>query len=1126
MALQFIIGRSGSGKTHWMYETLMKESIEHSQQEFFFIVPEQYTLQTQKDVVEKHPQHGTMNIDIVSFPRLAYRIFEELSYHPKAILEDMGKRMVLRKILEDHKKELQMFGRSIQKPGFLDQLKSMISELYQYQIDSEKLEEIKQSQSGNLQEKLQDIGIVQRAFEQYIDENFIVAEQLLEVLTQMIGESQKVKDSIIFIDGFTGFTPVQNQLIGVLLKYAKKVVVSVTGDSWLEKRKFVREYELFSMSSRTIYQLKEIAKEAGVELLPSICLTDESYRQTGKEDLQALEAGIFRYPVPVWEKKPEHITLFSSRDRLEEVRRICETIASYVRKKGYRYRDMAVIVGDMDSYGAHFEQCLEELHIPYFMDRNKSILNNPCVESIRGLLQLTKENFSYASVFRYLKAGMSSLTPEEVDRLENYALARGINSKKRWKEEFKVVLRGQSEEDLMELNQLRAQFMDEVWDFYAACKKKKISVREYMTILYQFLRHRKFEEKMRERQQAFEQDGNYVMAKTYGQIYPHLLQLMDKMADILGNEIMSVDEMAKIMETGLEEMKVGVIPPGMDHLVVGDLTRTRLKEIKVLFLAGINDGSIPSSPAGNGILNDYEREKLEAQGVKLAETAIQTMYTEQFYLYLAIAKPQEHLYVSYATVADDGKSLRPSYFIQRIQKVLPGLKLTEMKSQQYLTTEYGLHGFIQGLRRHAEGQKDVEQEPWKEMGQILGAEQSMEMFLDGAYYQNKEENLSLEAAKEIYGEILKNSVSRLEQFESCAYAHFLRYGLMLQGREEFKIRPMDMGNIFHRSLELISKKIQVTYESWKELDDQEQEILSEDAVDEAIKEWNADLLNSSHRNRYLIDIVKRMTKRTLWALLKHLENSDFEPYAFEIAFSNYENLESTKMDLDNGGKMYLRGKIDRVDKWEDENGIYLKVIDYKSGYAKFDLSELYYGLQMQLALYMNAVIEMEEKKAGGKPVIPAGMFYYSLKDPIVEYDLEKDPQDLILEKLKMDGYANSDYQIIEHMETDLPDKCVSIPVIRSKKGYHSRSKVMDTESFEHIREHTRKKLLEAGNEIMKGNIAISPYKKSKETACEYCEFKEICHFDSRMDRYRELPDIKQKELLDMWKEGADDGMDR
>ena len=277
------------------------------------------------------------------------------------------------------------------------------------------------------------------------------------------------------------------------------------------------------------------------------------------------------------------------------------------------------------------------------------MLNNPCVETVRGIYQIVQENFSYPSVFRYLKAGMSHLSLEQIDKLENYVIAHGIRGKKQWTTEFVVPGPDLTEEDLKEVNESREQFLDEVFEFYSKCQEKDNTVRDHMEILYSFLRNQRMEEQMETLRRNFEDKKDYVMEKTYAQIYPYMIGLMDKMVNILGAEKMSASQVLQILDSGLEEMSIGVIPPGIDQVVVGDLTRTRLNRIKVLFFAGMNETFIPNVPDGSGVLNDHERELLEEKGLSLAETVIQSAYAEQFYLYLAISKPTDHLYLSYRT---------------------------------------------------------------------------------------------------------------------------------------------------------------------------------------------------------------------------------------------------------------------------------------------------------------------------------------------------------------------------------------------------------------------------------------------------------------------------------------------
>ncbi|MCQ2491560.1 MAG: exodeoxyribonuclease V subunit gamma [Lachnospiraceae bacterium] len=1129
MSLQLMIGRSGSGKTTAIYENLIKESMAHPEKDFFFIVPEQYTLQTQKSVVEKHPNHGTMNIDIVSFPRLAYRIFEELSYFPKQILEDMGKRMILRKIMEEQKDHLQVFGNSVKKHGFVEEMKSMISEFYQYQVPMDQLKALDTKDQNRLGLKLHDLVLIREEFQKYLEKDVIVAEQLLEVLAVKAAYSDKLKDSVIYIDGFTGFTPIQNQLLGVLLKTAEKIIVTITADPGVEKVKYMNPHALFALSNRMAASLKHLCEEEGIVMDPPIYFGEMGkppIRLEEKSDLAALEAGLFRIKNRIiYEETPKHITLFSGRDLHEEVRNITKQIARLVREEGIRYRDIAVIAGDMNAYAPHFEQCLKELNIPYFIDHKKSILNNPCIETIRGLYQLCEENFSYNSVFRYLKAGMTSLGTQEIDELENYALARGVNSKKRWMAPFDRALYGQTEAQLGQLNNLREQFLDEVLAFYEKSKQKDQTVRAHMTALYEFLVCVNAEEDMGLMADAFKKEGDYVMEKTYRQIYPYLLGMMDKMVEILGEEIMDVKEIRGIVETGLEELKIGVIPPGIDQVVVGDLIRTRLKDIKVLFIAGMNEGNIPKASAAGCILNDFEREFLQDAGVSLSETAIQAAYTEQFYLYLAVSKPTDHLYLSYATVSDDGTSIRPSYFLGRISAILPKLTETVMDQEGYFSPEYSMHTFVEGLREY--GKEDVP--GWKEIGSLVLGPEFLEWYLDACCYENKEAKLSSEAVRLVYGEVLRNSVSRLEQFGACAYSHFLRYGLGLRQREEYKLMLNDLGSIFHRSLEQISKNIQMHYDSWKGIGTEEQEALTAQAVSWAVKEYNETLFYDTHRNSYTIDIIERMTKRTLWAILKQLETSDFKPYNFEVEFKSYKDLDAAHLKLENGAVMRLDGKVDRIDRFEDDQFVYLKVIDYKSGQKSFDLTEIYHGLQLQLVIYMNAMMEIEGKKID-KSIIPAGLFYYRLRDPMVEREPGKSTEDKILKELRLDGYANSDYDILEHFEKDVMGDFVSIHAGKLKSGGISkRAKVLTTEQFTSMQKFASEKMLEAGNQIMDGEIDIRPYRKDRkdsETPCVYCEYRTVCHFDPRYDSYRELEKLKPEDVLERWRGADDDGMDR
>lgn len=1122
MSVQLVLGSSGAGKSHFIFSNIINDAIEHPKNHYIVIVPEQFTMQTQKEIVSMHPMHGTTNIDIVSFERLAYRVFDELNFIPKDVLEDVGKSMVIRKIVEENKDNLQVFSGSIHKPGFIEEVKSLLSEFYQYQIGEDELTAIltKIRPDTMLYGKLSDMQVVLGGFEEFMEGHFIAAEQLLFVLAQKIVESDVMKDSVICIDGFTGFTPIQYNLLGELFQSTSKVMITVTIDPKIYNQKVTKDYELFALSKRTIEKIKDTAKEVDIPMLDSVLLDDTvPYRFLENVELFHLEQTLFRFPYKSYPCEVENIHINIAQNPKEEVRFVARRIHSLVSGKQLRYRDIAVVTGAMDSYSDFLIEGFKRLNIPCFVDNKKSILNNPCIESLRAVLEMIRSDFSYEQVFRYLKTGMTSLDPDDIDSLENYIIATGIRGYSKWKKPFTRNLRKLSEARLEWLNEQRTEFMLEVSTLRTSLKQKKAPVLEWLKAIVTFMQELQFQDKMEKMRLKFEADGEFVMAKAYSQVYAGVLTLFDKIAEILGSEIMPLDELIGILDVGLSETTLGVIPPGLDQIVVGDIERTRLKDIKVLFFIGVNDGIIPKGDSGGGIMTDMDREILLNAQIELAPTSKQSTFIEQFYLYLNLTKPSQELYLSLSKVDNKAKSLRPSYLIGRMQKLFPALIVTEDKEEEELHNLYtradSVEYLIEGLHRYLEGEDNP---LWKELFALFledtKTRQLLTTIVGGAFYENQESPLSMGIARALYGNKLNNSVTRLEKYAACAFAHFLRYGLMLEPRQEHTVRSMDMGNVFHRAIEIFSKELESSEFDWNTIEDEPRDQLVSTCVCTAVEEYNSELFNSSARNSYIITTMERIAKRTIWALQEHIKRGNFEPTDFELSFQNYKGIKSTNVELNDGVTMSLNGKIDRIDTYEDEEHIYLKVIDYKSGNTMFNIVDMYYGLQIQLMVYMNTALEISKKKAGGKIVIPAGIFYYNMKDPLVEFDSDDDARMALLKELKMNGLANDSEDILDQLEEG-DDRFISIPVTPLKKGGFSKaSKVASTQQFMEISEFVCDKISSLGNEIMEGNIAIEPYHLGTKTACDYCEYKAVCNFDPKItpNAYKKLNEYDKEEI--------------
>lgn len=589
MSLQFIFGNSGSGKSHYLYQQIVEESIRHPEKNYLVLVPEQFTMQTQKDLCMAHPRGGIMNIDVLSFGRLAHRVFEETGKERQPILDDEGKNLVLRKIAGNYEDELTVLKGNLKKQGYISEVKSVISEFTQYGIDFEQLDSFMEGLNSEsyLYYKLKDIRKVYEGFEDYLRDKYITKEELLDVLSQNVAEAKMLKDSVIAMDGFTGFTPVQNRLIGELLKVCDKIMLTVEIDRREDPFVYKHPYQLFALSKQMVTSLTEVAQEVKVEIDEPVWLCkNPPYRFKENPEMAFLEEELFRYSRRKYSgEKMQSISLHEVNTPQEEAQYVAEEIRRLVREEGYRYREIAVIASDLNTYADSLEKACERYEIPVFMDHKKSILLNSFVEYLRSLLVMVEQNYTYESVFRYLRTGLCGFTRDEVDRLENYCLALDLKGFKKWDQVWVRKTPMTKKEELEELNQLRVRFVEKLTPLHTVLKKRRKTVKEITLAVYEYLVQEKIQEQLAELEQKFQEEGELALAKEYAQIYRIVLELFDKFVELLGEEEIPLKEYCELLDAGLEEAKVGVIPPSLDQVVIGDVERTRIKNIRALFLS-------------------------------------------------------------------------------------------------------------------------------------------------------------------------------------------------------------------------------------------------------------------------------------------------------------------------------------------------------------------------------------------------------------------------------------------------------------------------------------------------------------------------------------------------------------
>lgn len=1083
-------------------------------------------MQTQKELVRLHPDGGILNIDILSFQRLAYRVFEETGTRVGKVLEETGKNLVLRKIAQERKGELKVLGGNLKKMGYISEIKSLISELTQYAVTEEALADFleKSKEKPHLYYKLCDVQVLYKAFHAYLADQYITAEELLEVLCRVVERSEMIRESVIVLDGFTGFTPIQNKLMQKLMLYAKKVMVTVTIDERENPYHVEGEHQLFYLSKKTVAGLKRLAQEVDVkEEEPVWVHPGEKSRFAAGGELQWLEQNLFRLR---WQRYPQNsgqISLHILKNPEEEVSWAAGRIRELIREKNYHYRDFALITGDMESYSPVLERVLADYEIPCFLDNKRSILKNPFVEFIRALLEIAEQDFSYESVFRYLRSGLSGMEPEEVDLLENYVLALGVRGAKRWEERFIRSYKGLTEEELEQIDSYRERVAEDLLPFVKIQRKKAVDVRTRTTALYELIAKKGIQGRLAVFEERFRREHNQVLAKEYHQIYGILMDLLDKLVDLLGEEELTIREYTEILEAGFAEVRVGVIPPGVDQVMAGDMERTRLKDVKVLFFLGVNEGSVPKNMSRAGLLSDMEREQLRISGMELAPTAREQGYIQRFYLYLNLTKPSDQLYLSCTMLDSGGKALRPSYLMNVMKRLFPELELKQETVQREnglpRTEREGVRLLIEGLKEYREGRGSAQfYELYRWYAKQERYEEKLTQLLDGAFSAHQDTKLGKAVAHALYGTVLENSVTRLEQYAACAYAHFLMYGLKLSEREQYEFAPVDMGNIFHETLEAFSKKLDASDYTWKTLPREVADEWVEECLASLTVDYGNTVLNSSARNSYMIRRMARILKRTVWALGEQIRKGMFTPENYEISFSGVSDLEAINIELSLEEQLKLRGRIDRVDTCEDGEHVYVKVIDYKSGTTSFQLLALYHGLQLQLVIYLNAAMELMKKEHPDKEVLPAGVLYYQIQDPVLDTDGEEaDVTARVLEKLKPNGLINGDPEIIKRLDQSMPGRSQVLPIAYNKDGsLRAGSPVASGEQFAALSRYVNRKIRKIGSEVLDGRMDVNPYELKGKTACDYCAYSGVCGLDSKTGGFhrRRLPIFGDDEI---WK---------
>lgn len=1147
MGLRAVYGRAGSGKTHLFLDEIKEQIRKGAEHPLILLVPEQFSFQAEKSLISAVGTGGIIKAEVLSFQRMAYRIFNEEGGITYPHIHPAGKSMIIYRILDRLKDSLRIFSGACEQDGFVSTVSSLITEFKRYSVTPERLKQAGDElpEGDMLREKLYELSLIFGDFESVLSERYRDSDDDLTLAAKKLSGSRLYDGADIWIDGFNSFTPQEYKMIGELMKKARNVSVSLCCDSL--KNEVIGETDVFSPVKHTWKKLAAIAKTNGVDVQEPVFAGDELYRFRESPELRHLEKNYYSFPFEVYNKKTRDISLFSAMNIYTEVESAACEIVRLCRDEGLRFRDIAVVTRNLPAYEKFIEIIFSEYEIPYHIDRKTDISNHPLVRLILSMMDIFIENWSYESVFRYLKTGLTKINPGDIDKLENYVLACGIRGskwldEKPWDMSTELIPDDRDSEEerkfLDEINGIRIKVIEPLARFRNRTKGKH-TAREFCESLFDFLCELDIPGAIEEWIARFRQRGELAAASEYSQVWNTVTELLDQTVEVMGDETFGIERFSSILKIGLGEYSIGTIPAALDRVFVGSAERSRSHEVKALFLLGVNDGIFPSAAMKEGILSDQDRSVLNGLGIELAGDTRTQAFDEQFLVYRTLTLTSRYLRISWPIADQEGRSMRPSVIVSRIKKIFPEVRRDsdiiprlpdEFDMEWVSRPRPAFRKVVSAIRQKSDG-KEInpawkivyrwfkDNDEWKEKcGAIKSA----------FAYRNEAEKISEEKVRLLYGEPVLSSVSRLEKYTSCPFAFYVQYGLGAKERKIFRLAPPDIGTFMHAVIERFSKMVIKGDVTWRTFDREWCRDRVSEIVDEMLEKMQGRGLAVSKRYTALAARLKRVVTRTVWLIAEYIRRSSFEPVDYEVGFGEGEKYPPIVIELDSGKRIVLRGRIDRIDELKTGDGKYLSIIDYKSGTKDFRLSDLYYGLQIQLITYMDAIWESEEKKAD-IPVYPGGMLYFRVDDPIIKdrKDLtEEEIEKAIMKKLRMKGLVLADVRLIKDMDKTIEGSSLVIPASLNKGdviGKNSSCATLD--QFRVMRRFIRRLLRKIGNEIAEGRTDIRPCKKKGITACAYCGFLSVCQFDAarKENTYRLLYDKSDDEIWDLiMKETADE----
>lgn len=1182
--LKLYYGRECLDKDRFLFDRVGKTMEEMAQgrplKKILLVVPDQFTLQAEQNAFAYLDIAGMIDLEILSQSRLGFRVLGETGGGTRLHIDQYGRHMILTKIVNEIGDELSIYRGMKKSASFIELANDFITEMKQNNIDAKGLEEVQAAVETDslLYRKLSDVKKIYEKYEEELEGKYIDTEDYMALFTAKIPQSSLVKDSQIWIYGFDSFTKKSLQMIGALMGCAMEVNVVMTGDLGLADRATVdrgradygRDSELFELTGRILYRLSRMAEEAGIPWeskpipecyeIPTMDRfvgmgVEREGRQAGRfhtAELAHLERELYAYPHRAfsldWRADkpetpeasdssalPDSVRFCRAANLYAEVESAAARIVELTRDRGLRYSEIALICNDLSQYGSVIKRIFELYEIPVFLDEKRTVLHNPAAEFFLSLLDIVTKGWQTQDVFRFLKTGLFTMNAEQYEELENYAVKYRIRGRK-WRTDFKYGLNEYGEEGLAALNELRVQLAEPLLAFEKSLKKAE-SAREKSLALYRMLAETlELPGRLEDLLGWLNDQEEFLAAEEISQIWTVLINLLDQMVELLGDEKISGEDYAAMLQSGLAAVEIGLLPPTLDQIIAGTMQRTRRGRISALLIIGANDGLLPADSAKEDLLSEAEKACLSEKDIVLCKNDDYRAGEERLAIYKNLAKPEQYLWISYSVSDLDGREKKPSLIFEKLAQIFPHVLIEKDVVNQEDDLERIQRGraaishMSETFRRKLSGDCNEISHIWKlaynylreessgAMGEGSGEEKAerkrgLVSLGRGLFFTNGVKRLNESIVNRLYKkegmEDFVLSPSRMERFGKCPFSHFVQYGLKPEERRMFAVEGREVGDVYHQCLMELSQELTLpdvavtdSGSPWMTLSQEQCDEKVDRLIERIAGEYREGVLTQGGEEQYRGGRMKKIARSAAWAMISHVRQGIIRQVYFEAGFGQGKERPFPPVIVNAGGqRVRIEGKIDRVDVLVGGAQPYVKVVDYKSGSERFDMEEAREGIRLQLMLYLEGAM------GGVAESRPAGVFYFEIAEPMINAsgfsgeELRDKVSEQVRKSFKMDGIMVDDPIVIEGIAGDFSGFSDIVPVRKGPKGVSGTSdgKIMDAETFDAFRAEVGNTIGKLCGRLVSGDVNIHPKKTKYQNACRYCQFKGICFFDLAFD---------------------------